>query len=84
VTVKDPTQVGQVLKAARKFRESDFKSVFVKKDSTPLERKELRKKLQERDRRREELRNSQSPPVGQETTEEKKSTVNTVYIDPRL
>jgi hypothetical protein len=67
VTVKDPTQVGQVLKSARKFRESDFKSVFVKKDSTPLERAELRKKLQERDRRREESKHSQSPADSQQT-----------------
>lgn len=61
VTVKDPAQVGLVLKAARKLRDSaEFKSVFVKKDSTPLERTELRKKLQERDRRRSEEKSKDS------------------------
>jgi hypothetical protein len=39
VTVKDSVQVWSVLKTARKLGESaDYKSVFVKKDSTPLER----------------------------------------------
>jgi hypothetical protein len=53
VTVKDPAQVLSVLKAAKKLGETvEFKSVFVKKDSTPLERADFRKKWQERNRRR--------------------------------
>jgi hypothetical protein len=51
--VKDPAQVWSVLKAAKKLGETvEFKSVFVKKDSTPLERAEFRKKWLERNRRR--------------------------------
>jgi hypothetical protein len=42
-----------VLKAARKLGESaDYKSVFVKKDSTPLERVVFRMRWQERIRRK--------------------------------
>jgi hypothetical protein len=53
VTVKDPAQVWSVLKVARKLGESaEYKSVFVKKDSTPLERAVFRKKWQERIRRK--------------------------------
>ena len=53
VTVKDPAQVWSVLKTARKLGESaDYKSVFVKKDSTPLERAVFRKKWQEKIRRK--------------------------------
>lgn len=53
VTVKDSAQVWSVLKTARKLGESaDYKSVFVKKDSTPLERAVFRKKWQERIRRK--------------------------------
>jgi hypothetical protein len=53
VTVKDPAQVWSVLKTARKLGKSaDYKSVFVKKDSTPLERMVFRKKWQERIRRK--------------------------------
>jgi hypothetical protein len=53
VTVKDPAQVWSVLKAAKKLGGTvEFKSVFVNKDSTPLERADFRKKWQERNRRR--------------------------------
>jgi hypothetical protein len=51
--VQDTAQVGHVLKAARKLSEStEFNSVFVKKDATPLERENFRKKWQERLRRK--------------------------------
>jgi type IV secretory pathway TrbF-like protein len=53
VTVKDSAQVWSVLKTARKRGESaDYKSVVVKKDSTPLERVVFRQKWQERIRRK--------------------------------
>ena len=53
VTVQDAAQVGHVLNAARKLSEfTEFNSVFVKKDATPLERANFRKKWQERLRRK--------------------------------
>jgi hypothetical protein len=49
VTVKDSVKFWSVLKTARKLGESaDYKSVFVKKDSIPLERAVFRKRWQER------------------------------------
>ena len=51
--VQDTAQLGHVLKAARKLSEfPEFNSVFVKKDATPLERANFRKKWQERIRRK--------------------------------
>jgi hypothetical protein len=57
VTLIDPAQVGLVLKEARKLRDSeDFKDVFIKKDSTPLERAEMKKLITMRDQKREETK----------------------------
>ena len=57
VTVKSSKQISQVLKAARKLRDStEFKAIFVKKDSTPLERAEIKKLLEDRDKKRQETK----------------------------
>jgi hypothetical protein len=57
ITVKDPSHVGQVLKNARKLRDNaEVKTVFVKKDATPLERAEMRKLVVLRDQKREETK----------------------------
>ena len=57
VTVKSSEQISQVLKAARKLRDStEFKAIFVKKDSTPLERAEIKKLLEDRDKKRQETK----------------------------
>lgn len=57
VTVKDHTQVGHILKDARKLRDcEEFKQVYVKRDSTPLERVEMRRLISERDQKREETK----------------------------
>lgn len=57
VTVKESAQVSGILKEARKLRNNDkYKGVFVKKDSTPLERVEMKKLLEERDGKREDTK----------------------------
>ena len=57
VTVKSSEQISQVLKAARKLRDStEFKAIFVKKDSTPLERAEIKKLLEDRDKMKQETK----------------------------
>ena len=43
VTVKDKSQENRILKEARKLKDVDeFKNVYIKKDSTPLERQEMK------------------------------------------
>lgn len=57
VTLKDSNDVGMVLREAKKLRSSqEFNSVFVKKDSTPLERAELKKLLAVRDQKRQDTK----------------------------
>ena len=52
VTVKSSEEISQILKAARKLCNStEFKAIFVKKDSTLLEQAEIKKLLEDRNKR---------------------------------
>jgi hypothetical protein len=59
MTVKDSSKVGAVLREARKLRgNTEFSGIFVKRDCTPLERTEMKRLMEERDRKREETKST--------------------------
>ena len=54
ITLQDDTQVRKILKEARKLRDKEENNgIYVKKDSTPLERANLKRLLEIRNQRRE-------------------------------
>ena len=57
VTHHEETQVKKILREAKSLRDKEkYKGIYVKKDSTPLERQNLKRLLTLRDQRREDTK----------------------------